>query len=116
VATRLAGSSSGDDGNTLCAAANQSNDALIGSGSTSGVEYSTGDIDDVAFYPNVLTKAQVSQLHGADDHEHAVEDQDQDRHIERTLVPPNAADNSLQEIGDTTARKSPRQPRPSTAM
>jgi hypothetical protein len=47
---------------TTITAENQSNDALIGSGSTSGVEYFNGDIDDVAFYPTILTPTQV-QLH-----------------------------------------------------
>lgn len=46
---------------------NQSNDALIGSGSTSGVEYFNGDIGDVSFYPNVLSPAQVlTQYQGAE--------------------------------------------------
>jgi len=44
---------------------NQANDALIGSGSTTGVEYFNGGIDDVAFYPNVLTAPQVAQLYAA---------------------------------------------------
>jgi hypothetical protein len=50
---------------TTITTANQSNDALIGSGSTSGVEYFAGNIDDVAFYPNILTGSQVAQLYGA---------------------------------------------------
>jgi hypothetical protein len=50
---------------TTITAQNQANDALIGSGSTAGVEYFDGDIDDVTFYPNVLTGAQLARLYGA---------------------------------------------------
>jgi Concanavalin A-like lectin/glucanases superfamily len=45
---------------TTVTVANQSNDALIGSGSTGGVEYFNGSIDDVAFGPTALTAAQVA--------------------------------------------------------
>ena len=50
---------------TTITTANQANDALISSGSTAGVEYFSGDIDDVTFYPNILTKTQLSQLYAA---------------------------------------------------
>lgn len=50
---------------TTITAENQSNDALIGSGDTSGIEYFAGNIDDVAYYPEVLTPAQVGTSYAA---------------------------------------------------
>ena len=45
---------------------NNTNDALIGSGSTTGVEYFAGTIDEVAFYPYPLSAGQVAAQRSAD--------------------------------------------------
>lgn len=45
---------------TTITVANQANDALIGSGDTTGVEYFGGAIDEVAFYPSALSAGRIA--------------------------------------------------------